>query len=71
MTMVKDLIEDLKRQPQDAEVMLWQWTDKGTVVNHIGLLLRPLTKNSKYYQLGINEHMPIYNQEEWHKLMGE
>lgn len=71
MTSVKDLIEDLKKQPQDAEVMLWKWTDKGTTINHISLLLRPLAKNNKYYQIGINEMMPEINQEVWHKMIEE
>ncbi len=70
MVTVKDVIRELEKQPQDAEVMLWQWTNEGTVVKYLSILLRPLTKNKKFYQFGFVEGFE-YNQEDWHKKMEE
>jgi hypothetical protein len=56
MTKVKELIEELQKQPQDAEVVIWEWTNKGALIRHTQIVLRPLWKD--YYQLGISETLP-------------
>jgi len=56
MTTVKELIQELSKQPQEADVVIWQWTGTGALIRHTQILLRPL-KGTRY-QLGISETMP-------------
>ena len=58
MTTVKALIEELQKQPQDADVAIWEWTQNGALIRHVQLLLRPLQKKGKLYMFGPSETLP-------------
>lgn len=58
MTTVKELIEELRKQPQNADVVIWEWTSKGALIRHTQILLRPVNTKIDAYMLGISETLP-------------
>ncbi len=57
-TKVKELIEELQKQPQDADVVIWEWTANGALLRHAQILLRPYKKEQNQYLIGPSEHLP-------------
>jgi len=58
MTTVKELIEELKKQPQDADVVIWEWTSDGVLIRHAQILLRPYNSKRNQYLIGPSETLP-------------
>ena len=55
---VKELIEELQKQPQDADVVIWEWTANGALIRHAQTLLRPYHEGRNQYQIGPSETLP-------------
>lgn len=55
MTTVKELIQELKKCSENADVVIWEWTCNGALIRHTSILLRPINTKLDAYMLGISE----------------
>jgi len=67
---IKRLLEILKEQNPNDEIVLWKWGKKGSEIYHLSELCKH-KKTKGYFEIGINECIPIIYQDEWHTLEKE